>query len=104
LFTLSYLAVGAAAGATMTIVDLQQRRIPAVTAVLGTVLLYAISGLTVTLTGLADVRWAVVAADVAVAALLNAVLARPVDALVGWTDRLLQRRYSARVIGHRLLR
>jgi len=101
LYTLSYLIMGASAGAAMTMVDLQQRRMPAVTAALGTALLYATSGLVVTATGVAPVQWASLAMVAAAAALLNAVLARPVDTLVGWADRLTQRRYAARVIGHR---
>jgi rod shape-determining protein MreD len=104
LFTLSYLAVGAAAGAAMTMIDLRQRRMPAVAAALGTALLYAISGLVVTLTGLANLHWTVVAVDAGGSAVLNAVLARPVDTLVGWADRLPARRYAARVIGFRVLR
>jgi len=104
LFTVAYLALGAAAGATVTLVDLQQRHMPAVTAVLGTAFLYAASGLMVALTGLADVQWATLAFDAAVAALLNAALARPVDALVGWADGLPQRRYAARAAGLRGLR
>lgn len=104
LFTLCYLLVGATAGAAKTLVDVQQRRVPAFTAAVGTVLLSAVLGFVVTLTGLAAVHWTALAWDAAVSAVLNAVLARPVYAVVAWADGLPQRRYAARAAGLRGVR
>ncbi|MDR7418674.1 MAG: rod shape-determining protein MreD [Armatimonadota bacterium] len=103
-FALSYLAVGAMAGAASPMVDLQQRAMPAASALVATLALALISATTVTVTGVVVVSWSLLAADSAIAAAMNAVLAGPVDALVRWIDRVTQRRYSGRVIGHKVLR
>jgi rod shape-determining protein MreD len=103
-YTFSYLALGATAGAASPMVDLQQRAMPVAVAVLGTLMLTAVSALTVTVTGVAPAQWPSVGIDAAVAVILNALLARPVDAVVRGIDRLTQRRYTGRVIGHRVLR
>jgi rod shape-determining protein MreD len=101
LYTLAYLAVGAAAGAVRPVVDLRQRSVPVVAAVLGTSVVYLISALLVAATALAHVDWTQTARDAAVAAIGNALLARPVDSLVGWVEYVSVRRHAARVIPHK---
>jgi rod shape-determining protein MreD len=104
LFALSYLGVGALAGAASVVVDQQQRALPAMAAAVGTVALGLANAALVTLTGAARVAWGGLAAEMAVGALLNAVLAGWVDRLVRRIDRLAQRRYAGRTIGHRIIR
>lgn len=104
LFVLSYLGVGALAGAAGAMVDQQQRALPAAAAVVGTVGLRLVSAAMVSLTGAARVAWAALAADVALGAVSNAVFAGWVDRLLRWIDRLAERRYAGRTIGHRVLR
>jgi rod shape-determining protein MreD len=104
LHTLSYLLVGASAGAASPLVDLHQRGMPAAAALVGTGLLAALVAGAVVATGVAPVRWPVLVYAAAVAAVLNMLLAGPVDHLMRWIDRLAQRRYEGRMIGHRVLR
>jgi rod shape-determining protein MreD len=104
MFMLAYLVIGAAAGAARVMVDLHQRAMPAAAAMVGTVVLALMSAVIVTVTGVAQVSWPMLAADAAIGAALNALLARWVDALVRGIDRLAERRYSGRVIGHKVLR
>lgn len=104
LHTLSYLLVGASAGAASPLVDLHQRAMPAAAALVGTALLAALIAGAVVVTGVAPVRWPVFLYAGAVAAILNALLAGPVDRLMRWIDRLGRRRYEGRMIGHRVLR
>jgi rod shape-determining protein MreD len=104
LFALSYLVIGAAAGAASPMVDFHQRAIPAAAALAGTVALGLVSAGTVTMTGVAEIDWTMTAADLATAAAVNALLAGSVDAIVRGIDRLSQRRYAGRLIGHRVLR
>jgi rod shape-determining protein MreD len=101
LFLASYLVVGAAFGAAMPLVNPHYRYLPAATAVVGTALLYSASGLLVAATALAPVSWIAVALDASVAAGINALLARPVHALVGWIDDISGRRQAVRVIPHK---
>jgi hypothetical protein len=56
------------------------------------------------MTGVAQIDWTMTAADLATAAAVNALLAGSVDAIVRGIDRLSQRRYGGRLIGHRVLR
>jgi rod shape-determining protein MreD len=104
LYALSYLLVGAAAGAAGPLVDLHQRAMSAAAAMVGTTLLAVLMAGAVVVTGVAPVRWLVVLYAVAVAAVLNALLAGPVDRLMRWIDRLARRRYEGRMIGHKVLR
>jgi rod shape-determining protein MreD len=104
LFVLSYLLVGAAAGAASAMVDPQQRAIPAAAALGGTAALALASATIVAMTGVGQVHWPSTAVDAAAVAAANVLLARPVDALVHGIDRLVQRRYAGRLIGHRVLR
>jgi hypothetical protein len=103
-FAFSYLIIGTAAGAASPIVDLQRRAMPAAAAMLATLALALLSAATVTVTGVAAVSWLQLAGDTVIAAAMNAVLAGPIDTLVRWIDRVTQRRYSGRVIGHKVLR
>lgn len=104
LYTLAYLLVGASAGAAGPLVDLHQRAMSTAAAVVGTALLAVLIAGAVVVTGVAPVRWPVFLYAAAVAAVLNALLARPVDRLMRWVDRLAERRYEGRMIGHKVLR
>jgi rod shape-determining protein MreD len=104
LFTLSYLLIGAAAGAASPMVNSQQRAIPAVAALAGTAALALVSAAIVAMTGVAHVDWPATAADTAAAAAINALLAGSIDAVVRGIDRLPQRRYAGRLIDRRVLR
>lgn len=104
LFALPYLMIGAAAGAVSPMIDLQRQHVPAAAALIGTVLLALLVGMIVMITGLGNVRWVVLARDAAIGAVLNAFLAGLCSALVSWADRVTQRRYDGRTIGHRVLR
>jgi rod shape-determining protein MreD len=104
LFVLSYLLIGAAAGAASTIVDPQQRAIPAVAALVGTAALALLGAAIVHATGVARVDWAATAFDAAITAAINGFLAGAIDATVRGIDRLAQRRYTGRLIGHKVLR
>lgn len=101
-FTIAYLAVGVAAGSAMSVVDFDQRPAPAAVAVAATVLLHLTVGAVVAATGLASVPWMVLGQGLVVAAVLNALLARPVDNLVRWVDRVSRPRFPAKAIGYRL--
>lgn len=104
LYTLVYLLVGAAAGTAGPLVDLRQRAMPAAVALLGTGLLAGLVAGAVALTGAAPVRWPVFIYATGVAAVLNPLLAGPIDRLMRWTDRLAQRRYDGRTLGRRVPR
>ncbi len=104
LFTLSYLAVGALAGAASAVVDPQERSMPAAAALVGTVALALFAGALISVTGVAAITWIRLTGETAVAAALNALLAGWVDVLVRSIDRLAQRRYEGRTIGHKVLR
>jgi rod shape-determining protein MreD len=104
LFALSYLAVGALAGAASAVVDLQERSVPAAAALVGTFALALFGGALISVTGVAAITWVRLVGETVVAAALNALLAGWVDALIRSIDRLAQRRYEGRVIGHKVLR
>lgn len=104
LFSLAYLAAGAAAGAASSVVDLRQRHVPAAAAFLGTFLLVAASGAVVAAAGTATVRWHALAGETWTAAAANALLAGSVSAAVGWAERLTSRRYAGRTVVQRVLR
>jgi hypothetical protein len=55
-------------------------------------------------TGVARVDWAATAFDAAITAAINGFLAGAIDATVRGIDRLAQRRYTGRLIGHKVLR
>jgi rod shape-determining protein MreD len=103
-FMLAYLLIGAAAGAASPLVDLQQRAMPAAAAMVGTVVLALTSAAIVTVTGVVTVSWPLLIADAAIGAAVNALLAGWVDVFVRGVDRLAERRYTGRVIGHKVLR
>jgi rod shape-determining protein MreD len=103
-FMLAYLVIGGTAGAARPMVDLHQRAMPAAAAMAGTAVLALVSGVIVTVTGVAGVSWPALAADAGIGAALSALFAGWVDALVRAIDRFAERRYSGRVIGHRVLR
>jgi rod shape-determining protein MreD len=103
-YALSYLFVGAVAGAAAPALDLQQRAVAPVAAFAGVVALALASAGLVMLTGLAPVSWSRLAADAALTGALTAVLAGVVDRTVRTVDQLTRRRYAGRVIGHRVLR
>lgn len=103
-FALSYLAVGATAGALAAVVDLGQRHLHAAAAALATFGLSLVSGLVVTATGVAYVDWAMLLREAATAAVVNALLARPVAAAVGWADASSNRRDPTKIVARRALR
>jgi rod shape-determining protein MreD len=104
LYALSYLLVGAAAGAVAPAVDLQQRAMAPAAAFVGVAALALTSAALVALTGLAPVDWGRLAADAALTGAFTAVLAGVADRAVRAVDRLTRRRYGGRVITHRVLR
>lgn len=104
LFTLTYLVVGAAAGAASSAVDPRQRHVPAAVAFLGTFLLMAASGAVVAAAGMATVKWHALAGETWMAAAANALLAGPASTLVGWAERLTARRYAGRTVVQRVPR
>jgi rod shape-determining protein MreD len=103
-FTLSYLAVGAASGALAAVVDLRQRYLYAAAAALATVGLSLVSGLVVAVTGLTSVGWPLLLREAAAAAAFNALFARPVAAVVAWAETVSRGRDSARIVARRAIR
>ncbi|MDI6771878.1 MAG: hypothetical protein QME77_04750 [bacterium] len=104
IFTLSYLAVGTAAGALAAMVDLGQRYLYAAAAVLATLGLSLISGLVVAATGLTSVGWPLLLREAVAAAAVNALFARPVAAVVAWAETVSRRRDPARIVARRAIR
>lgn len=103
-FTMGYLIVGVAAGSAISVVDLDQPPAPAAAGAGATALLHLTVSAIVAATGVAGVRWPVLLQGIAVAAAANALLARPVDRLVRWVDRVAYRRFPEKAIGYRLWR
>ena len=104
LYTFVYVILGTAAGSTMTVVNLNQRWVPTAAAAAATGLVYLTSGAVVAMTGVATVQWMPLIQSMVAAAALNALLARPLDGLVCWVDRIARRRYPAKAIGYRVPR
>jgi rod shape-determining protein MreD len=104
LFSLTYLAVGAAVGAASSAVDPRQRHVPAALAFLATFLLVAASGAVVAAAGTATVRWHALAGESWMVAAVNALLAGPTFAIVGRAERLTARRYAGRTLVQRVPR
>lgn len=104
IFTLSYLAVGTAAGALAAMVDLGQRYLYAAAAVLATLGLSLASGLVVAATGLTSVGWPLLLREAAAAAAVNALFARPVAAGVVWAEAVSRRRDPAKIVARRAIR
>jgi len=102
--TFAYLVVGIAAGSTMTLLDFDQRLVPAATAAVATMLTALVTGGVVLATGLASVDWLQLLGVAAIVAAINAVLARPVDALVRGAERAASRRHPTKAIGYRVFR
>ncbi len=103
-YTFAYLVVGLAAGSTMTLLDFNQRLVPAMTAGVATVLVYLVAAWAVAVTGLAPVNWLDLVGSAAIVAPANALLARPVDALVRRAEYVARRRHPAKAIGYRVFR
>ncbi|HET8678562.1 MAG TPA: rod shape-determining protein MreD [bacterium] len=103
-FTMGYLLVGVAAGSMTSVVDLDQPLAPVVAAVSATALLHLSVSAIVTATGVASVQWPTLLEGLVVAATINALLARQVDRLVNWVDRISYRRFPEKAIGYRLWR
>lgn len=103
-YTLVYLIVGCAAGSTMTILDFNQRLVPAMTAAVATVLVSLLAGGVITVTGLAPVNWLDLVWSAAIVASANALFARPVDALVCRAEHVARRQHPAKAIGYRVFR
>ncbi|MBI3998075.1 MAG: rod shape-determining protein MreD [Armatimonadetes bacterium] len=103
-FTLAYLAVGVAAGAVMSSIDFDQPVAPAITTAVATILLQVAVGVVVAMTGLSRLQWLEVAQALPLAIAMNALLARPTDAVVRWADRMARRRHPAKAIGFRVPR
>lgn len=101
LHVLALLVVGAAAGASSPLVDVQQRSAPAVAGAMGTMLAALLVGLIIAVTGVAPVDWLALAGQGAVAAAGAVLLAPLVDRVVRGIDRVTQRRYEGRLIGGR---
>lgn len=103
-FTMGYVLVGVAAGSMISVVDLDQPSAPAVAAAGATVLLHLFVSAIVAATGVASVQWPAFLEGVIIAATINAVLARQVDTLVNWIDRVSYRRFPEKAIGYRVWR
>jgi len=103
-YTLAYLVVGIAAGSMMTLLDFDQRFVPAMTAAGATMLVSLVTGGVVVVTGLASVAWLDLLGSSAIVAGMNAVLARPVDALVRGAERAARRRHPSKPIAYRVFR
>ena len=103
-YTFAYLVAGIAAGSMTTVLDFDQRPVPAATAAVATLLLSLLTGVVVVVTGLATVDWLELLWSGAIAAAINAVLARPVDALVRGAERAARRRHRAKPIAYRVFR
>lgn len=104
LHVLSYLAVGAFAGALAAVVALEQRYLHAAAAALATVGLSLATGLIVYATGLTLVSWPTLLWETAAAAAVNAIFARPVAAAVGWAETVSRRRDSTKIVARRAIR
>ncbi|MDQ7859787.1 MAG: rod shape-determining protein MreD [Armatimonadota bacterium] len=104
LYMLSYLLVGAAAGAVAPAVDLQQRAVAPAAAFAGVAALALVTAGLVTLTGVAAVHWVRLTGEVLLTGALTAVLAGLADRAVRAVDHLTRRRYAGRVISHGVLR
>ncbi|MGH2404836.1 MAG: rod shape-determining protein MreD [bacterium] len=103
-FTMGYLLVGITAGSLISVVHLDQPAAPAVAAAGTTALLHVTISTIVIATGVAGVQWPVLLQGLIVAAAANAVLARPVDTLLRWVDRVAYRRFPEKAIGYRVWR
>jgi rod shape-determining protein MreD len=103
-YTFAYLVVGIAAGSMMTLLDFDQRFVPAMTAAGATLLVSIVTGAVVAATGLASVAWLDLMASAAMVAGINAALARPMDALVQGVERAARRRHPSKPIAYRVLR
>ena len=103
-FTMGYVLVGVAAGSMTSVVDLDQPAAPAVAAAGATALLHLSVSAIVVATGVATVQWPTLLEGLIVAAAINAVLARQVDRLVNWVDRVSYRRFPEKAIGYRVWR
>lgn len=103
-FTMGYLLVGVAAGSTIAVVELDRTGAPAAAAAVATALLHLAVSMIVTATGVAGVQWPVLLQGLVVAGAANALLARPVDTLVRWVDRVSLRRFPEKAIGYRVWR
>lgn len=99
-FMLSYLAAGLMVGLFAPLANQRHPYLVAGAAVPATLVHHASVAAIVSATGLAQIGWLPALGEAAVAALLNAVLARPVDTAVGLIDALTIRRYPAKIIGH----
>ena len=103
-YTFAYLVVGIAAGSMMTMLDFDERLVPAMTATVATILVSLVTGVVVVVTGLATVDWLELLGTGAIVAVINAMLARPVDALVRAAERAARRRHPAKPIAYRVFR
>lgn len=103
-FTMGYLVVGVAAGSAISVVDLDDVFAPGAAAAGASALLHLTVGAVVAATGAAPVDGIALLEGLGLAAVLNAPLARPVDALVRWVDRVTRRRFPEKAIGYRVLR
>lgn len=103
-YMLAYLVVGTAAGAVMASLDFDQPTGPAVIAVAATLLATAVGSGILLLADLGPVPWPQVGWQLTVGAALNALLARPADALLRWAERAGRRHYPARALPFRGVR
>lgn len=103
-FTLTYLVVGIAAGSAMALVDFDRWPGLAATAAAASGLVHLVGAAVIAATGLGNVEWIALLQVLVVAAVLNAPLARPTDAVVRWVDRVSRRRFPEKAIGYRLWR
>lgn len=102
--TFAYLIVGIAAGSAIAMLDFDQRFVPAATGAVATMGLSLLTAGVVIVTGLAPVDWFTLVLGAAPAGGVNALLARPVDAVVRAAERAARRRYPTRAIGYRIFR
>lgn len=102
--TFAYLVVGITAGSMMTLVDFDHGFTAAMTAAGATMLVSLVTGAVVAATGLAPVAWLELVKGAAVVAGINAVLARPIDALVQSAERAGRRRHPSKPIAYRMVR
>lgn len=104
IYALSYLGVGAAAGALAAVVDLKHKYLYAAAAALAAAGLVLASGLVVAASGIGIVGWPVLLRGALSSALPNALFASPVAAGVGWADAATGRRATTRVVARRAIR
>ncbi len=103
-FVTAYLLAGVLIGLFAPLANQRHPYLVAGAAIPATLLHHFSAWAVVTATGLAPVAGLAALGEAAVAAPLNAVLARPADAAVGAIDALIFRRHPARIIGRGVIR